>query len=104
MKINECYECAENEEPLSEITPDGARVKNVEYHRHDFIRYKIKDSIVCGFGQINQFFRSSDKDGVLFEIFQIGRVKDRAGSEHFTDVSDIPFLISMNFGIESFSY
>lgn len=95
MKINECYECVKNEEPLSEITPDGARVRNVEYHPHDFIRYKIKNGIVCGFGHINRFVRSPNDNEVLLEIFQIGRVKDRVGSEHFTDVSGTP-LVSMN--------
>lgn len=69
------------------MAKDGAIVHGVEYHPRDFIRYKVKDGIVCSFGQVNRIIHPQNDNEILFEVFQIGRLKDRFGSDQFSEVS-----------------
>ncbi|GJJ08788.1 hypothetical protein Clacol_003007 [Clathrus columnatus] len=87
VEVGVCHECDKIAEPISKMVNGGALVNGVEYHPLDFIRYKVKNAILCSLGQVNLISRPSDNDDVRFKVIPIGREKDRVPRGHSNETA-----------------
>ena len=82
-----CKRCQARETSSSHFeTNTKSVIQSREYHEYDFICYRaaVPAQLTCSIGQIIIFVDS--EDGVQVKVSRLGRMRDRTGPGHFTEV------------------
>jgi hypothetical protein len=90
-----CHACEARDASISSFTSGTQGViRSIEYHQHDFIRYKSHSAnqLTCCIGQISTFLRAGD--GVKVVVHKLGREHDRKGPGYFAEVCSMLCLFT----------